>query len=105
MFAQITALALLAAKATATIYYAGVAESSGEFGVWSPNSTPGTGLPGRFGVEYAFINESAIDVYVDVHKVSCFILGYRYWRQRAFLNVIGEEHQQRMLRQYGNQNS
>ena len=29
------AVALLAAKASATIYYAGVAESSGEFGVWS----------------------------------------------------------------------
>jgi endoglucanase len=28
-------VALLAAKASATIYYAGVAESSGEFGVWS----------------------------------------------------------------------
>jgi hypothetical protein len=30
-----SAVALLAADAAATIYYAGVAESSGEFGVWS----------------------------------------------------------------------
>lgn len=30
-----TALAVFAAEATATIFYAGVAESSGEFGVWS----------------------------------------------------------------------
>jgi endoglucanase len=30
-----TAAALLIADAAATIYYAGVAESSGEFGVWS----------------------------------------------------------------------
>lgn len=30
-----TAIALLASSAAATIYYAGVAESSGEFGVWS----------------------------------------------------------------------
>lgn len=30
-----TAVALLAANAAATIFYAGVAESGGEFGVWS----------------------------------------------------------------------
>lgn len=30
-----TAVALLAAQTSATIFYAGVAESSGEFGVWS----------------------------------------------------------------------
>lgn len=32
---SLTAVALLAAKASATIYYAGVAESGGEFGVYS----------------------------------------------------------------------
>jgi hypothetical protein len=36
MFSRsVSALALLAAKAAATIYYAGVAESGGEFGVYS----------------------------------------------------------------------
>jgi hypothetical protein len=36
MFSKsITALVLLASKAAATIYYAGVAESGGEFGVYS----------------------------------------------------------------------
>lgn len=36
MFAKsLTAAALLAARASATIYYAGVAESGGEFGVYS----------------------------------------------------------------------
>lgn len=54
---------------SATIYYAGVAESSGEFGVWSATATKGTGLPGRFGVDYAFINETAVDVFVDQNKV------------------------------------
>ncbi len=34
-----TAVGLLAAGATADIYYAGVAESSGEFGVWSKCSS------------------------------------------------------------------
>jgi endoglucanase len=92
-FKGFAASALLAAQASATIYYAGVAESSGEFGVYSTSilsimrscreelrlltwtklgatSTPGTGLPGRFGVDYAFINKSAIDVYVDQNKAS-----------------------------------
>ena len=36
MFVQsLTILGLFAAKAAATIYYAGVAESGGEFGVYS----------------------------------------------------------------------
>ena len=59
----------LLSRASATIYYAGVAESSGEFGVWSQTSTPGTGLPGKFGVEYSFISKPAIDIYVDKNKV------------------------------------
>ena len=61
---------LLAAGALAKIKYAGVAESGGEFGVYSATATPGTGLPGRFGVDYAFINQSSIDVWVDQNKVS-----------------------------------
>ncbi|KAI0123280.1 endoglucanase 1 [Xylariales sp. AK1849] len=69
-------LALLASTASATIYYAGVAESSGEFGVWSANATPGTGLPGHFGVDYSFINESAIDVYVDQNNVNLFRIAF-----------------------------
>ena len=39
-------------------------------GVWSSTATPGTGQPGTSGVDYAFINKSAIDVYVDQNKVS-----------------------------------
>lgn len=52
--------------AQATIYYAGVSESSGEFGVYG---TKGQGLPGAFGVDYAFVNDSAVDIYVDQNKV------------------------------------
>ena len=58
------------AVASAKIFYAGVAEGSGEFNVWSSTATPGTGLPGTFGVDYAFINKSAIDIYVDQNKGS-----------------------------------
>jgi len=48
-----SSLALLgfAASAAAKIFYAGVAESGGEFGVYSATKTNGTGLPGRFGVD------------------------------------------------------
>lgn len=53
-------LAFLAAGAAAKILYAGVNESGGEFGVWSNTATPGTGLPGRFGVDYAFINKVSV---------------------------------------------
>ncbi|GAB1314540.1 cellulase [Madurella fahalii] len=56
--------------ASATIYYAGVAQSSGEFGAWSPTQTPGTGLPGRFGVDYSFISTSGVDIMTDQHKVN-----------------------------------
>ncbi|KAK4464749.1 endoglucanase 1 [Cladorrhinum samala] len=55
---------------SATIYYAGVAQSSGEFGAWSPTAQVGTGLPGRFGVDYAFISNSGVDIMTDKHKVN-----------------------------------
>ncbi|OCK98631.1 glycoside hydrolase family 5 protein [Cenococcum geophilum 1.58] len=66
----------LVAVASAKIFYAGVAESSGEFGAWSSTATPGTGLPGAFGVDYAFINKSALDIYVDQNKVNLFRVAF-----------------------------
>ncbi|KAK3898443.1 glycoside hydrolase superfamily [Staphylotrichum tortipilum] len=57
-------------RVSAKIYYAGVAQSSGEFGVWSATSTKGTGLPGRFGVEYQFISTAGVDIMTDKHKVN-----------------------------------
>ncbi|KAJ7674044.1 endoglucanase 1 [Mycena polygramma] len=57
------------AAAWATILYAGVNESGGEFGVFG---TVGTGLPGRFGVDYAFINKSTVDIFVDQEKINFF---------------------------------
>lgn len=55
MLSSLFSLVLLAVPVPAKILYAGVSESSGEFGVYSPG-TVGYGLPGRFGVDYAFIN-------------------------------------------------
>ncbi|KAG6876248.1 hypothetical protein C0992_000352 [Termitomyces sp. T32_za158] len=67
-------LVLLAALciAHATILYAGVNESGGEFGVFAPVDTPGFGLPGRFDVNYAFINKSTVDIFVDQEKINFF---------------------------------
>lgn len=76
MMSRLLSLLSLATSATATIYYAGVAESGGEFGVYGAK---GQGLPGRFGVDYAFINESAVDVFVDQEKVSIVPLSYQDW--------------------------
>jgi endoglucanase len=64
--------AALASSASATIYYAGVAESGGEFGVYSSTATNGTGLPGRFGVDYAFLNASTVPIWVKQNKVPSF---------------------------------
>jgi len=65
MFSKLpTYLTLLSALTSAKIYYAGVNESGGEFGVYSSAGINGTGLPGRFGVDYQFINESTIDIFV-----------------------------------------
>jgi hypothetical protein len=44
-----------------------------------PTATIGTGLPGRFGVDYQFINESAIDIYVDKNKVTKSLIEFK-WR-------------------------
>lgn len=70
---KVSALLLsIAASASAKILFAGVAESSGEFGLYSDDGTPGTGLPGEFGTDYAFIDEAAVDTFVDEHKVRSY---------------------------------
>jgi endoglucanase len=53
--------AALIAPTLATIYWAGIDESGGEF-------APGV-LPGAFGVDYSFVNNSAVDIYVEESKV------------------------------------
>lgn len=86
---KFSALLASLSGASATIFYAGVAVSSGEFGVWSPTSTPGTGLPGRFGIEYAFINEGAIDTYVDDNKVNLFRVAFLMERMCPLATGLG----------------
>ncbi|EPE29894.1 (Trans)glycosidase [Glarea lozoyensis ATCC 20868] len=72
----LAAAALLAVKASATIFYAGVAESGGEFGVYSATAQQGYGLPGVFGQDYSFIDKKGIDVYVDKNKVNLFRVAF-----------------------------
>ena len=64
--ASVTAFAALA---SAKFFYVGVAQSSGEFGVYSQTKQKGFGLPGRFGVDYSFIDKKGVDVYVDQNRV------------------------------------
>ncbi|OTB01754.1 glycoside hydrolase family 5 protein [Hypoxylon sp. CI-4A] len=82
-------LASLASTASATIYYAGVAESGGEFGVWSADAIKGTGLPGTFGVEYQFIDKAGIDVHVDQNHLNLFRIAFLLERMNPLETGLG----------------
>ncbi|KAH8112633.1 endoglucanase 1 [Phellopilus nigrolimitatus] len=62
---------LTASLASAKILYAGVNESGGEFGVFSSNGTI-MGLPGRFGVDFDFINQTTVDIFADQENINFF---------------------------------
>lgn len=85
----ISTVGVLATSASATIYYAGVAESGGEFGVYSGSGTVGTGLPGTFGRDYEFINKSAIDIYVDQNKANLFRVAFLLERMCPLATGLG----------------
>ncbi|KAF8750723.1 Cellulase (glycosyl hydrolase family 5) [Rhizoctonia solani] len=76
LITMLWSLSLLAAGAAAKILYAGVNESGGEFGTWSNDAIPTTGLPGRFGVDYAFINKSTVDIFVEKDKINTFRVAF-----------------------------
>ncbi|KAK3629165.1 hypothetical protein LTR56_017813 [Elasticomyces elasticus] len=67
---------LFAATAAAKIYYAGVAESGGEFGVYSSDAVNGTGLPGTFGVDYAFLNASTVNIWINQNHINTFRIAF-----------------------------
>ncbi|RDB15906.1 Endoglucanase 1 [Hypsizygus marmoreus] len=71
-FLKLVAFSLSASVAHAKILYAGINESGGEFGVFAPVDMPGFGLPGRFGVDYAFINKTTVDIFVDRENINFF---------------------------------
>ncbi|KAK7029442.1 hypothetical protein VNI00_014576 [Paramarasmius palmivorus] len=64
---KLSVLSLLVSLSVSTwskIIYAGVNESGGEFA--SQN------LPGQFGVDYAFINKTAVDIFTDQEQINLF---------------------------------
>lgn len=68
MFSKYLApIALLATRVAATIFYAGVDESGGEFGVYG---VKGQGLPGRFNVDYSFLNASTVPIWGTAHGLA-----------------------------------
>jgi endoglucanase len=62
--------------ASAAIFYAGVAESGGEFGLYIDGSGESRGLPGRFGSDYAFANPETVDTFVDEHEINLFRVAF-----------------------------
>jgi len=76
LFKNLSPLVAFVAVVSAKIFYAGVAQSSGEFGVWSQNKQKGFGLPGRFGVDYAFIDKKGVDIHIDQNKVNLLRIAF-----------------------------
>lgn len=62
-------------RASAAIYYAGVAESGGEFGLYIDNGQP-VGLPGQFGSSYAFADPDTVDIFVDEQGFNLFRVAF-----------------------------
>lgn len=91
MHLSLASLVTAVSSASATIYYAGVAESGGEFGVYSANATNGTGLPGRFNVDYAFLNASTVPIWVQQNKVSNTILNQARQLLASLTNFVRED--------------
>lgn len=63
-------IALLAGHAAARIRYVGINESGGDFGAYSSGAVKGTGLPGTFGVDYVFLNQSTLPTWLGDNHVS-----------------------------------
>ena len=82
-------LLALAGGALGTIYYAGVSESGGEFGVYSATKTKGTGLPGRFGGDYQFITESTVNTYVTQNGINLFRVAFLLERMCPVATGLG----------------
>ncbi|KAI1321375.1 endoglucanase 1 [Xylariaceae sp. FL0255] len=80
-------LTSLIPSASATIYYAGVAESGGEFGVYG---SVGQGLPGRFGVDYQFISEAGVDTHVEQNHINLFRIAFLLERMCPVATGLGK---------------
>ncbi|KAK7052626.1 glycoside hydrolase family 5 protein [Favolaschia claudopus] len=77
---------LFAAAAWGKIIYAGVNESGGEFGVFG---SPGQGIPGTFGVDFAFIDQSTVDIFVDQEQINFFRVTFLMERMCPLATGLG----------------
>jgi endoglucanase len=73
---SITLVLSAAFQASAAIFYAGVAESGGEFGLYIDSNGNSLGLPGRFNADYAFANPDTVDVFVDEQGFNLFRVAF-----------------------------
>jgi len=83
---RLASLAATLSSVLSAIIYVGVNESGGEFGVFGQK---GQGLPGRFGVDYAFINKSTVDIFVDQEKVNLFRVTFLMERMTPLATGLG----------------
>ncbi|KAJ7143833.1 glycoside hydrolase superfamily, partial [Mycena epipterygia] len=70
------------------------------FGVFSSVAAPGTGLPGRFGVDYAFINISTVDIFVDQEKINFFRVTFLMERMYPLAFGLGIKFNETYLEEY-----
>ncbi|KAK5109357.1 hypothetical protein LTR62_007127 [Meristemomyces frigidus] len=91
---------LFAASAAAKIHYAGIDESGGEFGVYSPTATNGTGLPGRFGVDYAFLNASTVPIWVEQNRINTFRVAFLLERMCPLAYGLGARFNETYFAEY-----
>jgi len=90
-------LLLYVSFAVGKILYAGVNESGGEFGAYGAK---GQGLPGRFGVDYAFINKTTIDIFVDQEKINLFRVTFLMERLCPLSYGLGKKFNETYFNEY-----
>ncbi|THH04003.1 hypothetical protein EW145_g5838 [Phellinidium pouzarii] len=88
---------MIVPEAYAKILYAGVNESGGEFGVFGAK---GTGLPGRFGVDFEFINKTAVDIYVDQQNINFFRVTFLMERMCPLETGLGSTFNETLFSEY-----
>ena len=60
----------------------------------------GTGLPGRFGVDYAFINKSTVDIYVDQDHINSFRVAFLMERMVPLQYGLGKKFNETYFSEY-----
>ncbi|KAF8318152.1 cellulase-domain-containing protein [Clavulina sp. PMI_390] len=92
-------VALLATQGSSKIIYAGINEAGGEFGVRKPGVV-GTGLPGRLGFDYAFLNTSTVPIWVDEHGLNIFRVPFLLERMCPLKYGLGAQFNETHFQEY-----